>query len=146
MRNLAKKPVVVKHPETGLVITPSINKPEFGTIRIDQEVDVFNNGFFSIQKRTAFVRGKITDLEARGLKHGTILDGKIIRKESFKPFYENQEPKINPQTKEVILTDGRPTYLEFEYTEDKNASDYWVAESDEVAETVDILAEQSMEP
>lgn len=146
MKNLVKKPVVVKHPETGLVITPSINKPEFGTIRIDQEVDVFNNGFFAVQKRTAFVRGRITDLESLGLKDGTILDGKIIRKESFEPFYENQEPKINPQTKEVILTDGRPTYLEFEYTEDKNASDYWVAESNEITETADILAEQSMEP
>lgn len=146
MKNLVKKPVVVKHPETGLVITPSVNKPEFGTIRIDQEVNVFNNGFFAIQKRTAFVRGRITDLESLGLKDGSTLDGKIIRKESFKPFYENQEPKINPQTNEVILTDGRPTYLEFEYTEDKDASDHWVAESDEVEETADILAEQSMEP
>ena len=146
MKNSVKKPVVVKHPETGLVITPSVNKPEFGTIRIDQEVNVFNNGFFAIQKRTAFVRGRITDLESLGLKDGSTLDGKIIRKESFKPFYENQEPKINPQTNEVILTDGRPTYLEFEYTEDKDASDHWVAESNEVEETADILAEQSMEP
>lgn len=146
MKNLVKKPVVVKHPETGLVITPSVNKPEFGTIRIDQEVNVFNNGFFAVQKRTAFVRGRITDLESLGLKDGSTLDGKIIRKESFEPFYENQEPKINPQTNEVILTDGRPTYLEFEYTEDKDASDHWVAESNEVEETADILAEQSMEP
>lgn len=146
MKNSVKKPVVVKHPETGLVITSSVNKPEFGTIRIDQEANVFNNGFFTVQKRTAFVRGRITDLESLGLKDGSTLDGKIIRKESFEPFYENQEPKINPQTNEVILTDSRPTYLEFEYTEDKNASDHWVAESNEVAETADILAEQSMEP
>ena len=146
MKNLVKKPVVVKHPETGLIITPSVNKPEFGTIRIDQEVNVFTKGFFAVQKRTAFVRGRITDLESLGLKDGSTLDGKIIRKESFEPFYENQEPKINPQTNEVILTDGRPTYLEFEYTEDKNASDHWVAESYEVEETADILAEQSMEP
>ena len=146
MKNSVKKAVVVKHPETGLIITPSVNKPEIGTIRIDQEVSVFNKGFFAIQKRTAFVRGRITDLESKNLKDGSTLDGKIIRKESFEPFYENQEPKINPQTNEVVLTDGRPTYLEFEYTEDKNASDHWVAESNEVAETADILAEQSMEP
>lgn len=146
MKNSVKKAVVVKHPETGLIITPSVNKPEFGTIRIDQETSVFNNGFFAVQKRTAFVRGRITDLESLGLKDGSTLDGKIIRKESFEPFYENQEPKINPQTNEVVLTDGRPTYLEFEYTEDKDASDHWVAEYDEVAETADILAEQSMEP
>lgn len=146
MKNSVKKSVVVKHPETGLVITPSVNKPEFGTIRIDQEANVFTNGFFAVQKRTAFVRGRITDLESLGLKDDSTLDGKIIRKESFEPFYENQEPKINPQTNEVILTDGRPTYLEFEYTEDKDASDHWVAESNEVAETADILAEQSMEP
>lgn len=146
MKNSVKKPVVVKHPETGLIITPSVNKPEFGTIRIDQEANVFNNGFFAVQKRTVFVGGRITDLESLGLKDGSTLDGKIIRKESFKPFYENQEPKINPQTNEVILTDGRPTYLQFEYTEDKDASDHWVTEPNEVSETADILAEQSMEP
>ena len=109
---------VAKHPVTGNVITISEKNPEFGTIRLDAEQNVFSNGFFSVQKRTAFVRGRLVDLESLSLKDGQILAGQIVRKESFEPFYEGQAPKINPTTSEVVLTDGRPTYLEFEYTED----------------------------
>lgn len=141
---------VAKHPDTGLVITPSDRNPEFGTIRLDAEQNVFSNGFFSVQKRTAFVRGRVTDLESLGLKDGQVLTGQIVRKESFEPFYTKsdgtpQEPKINPTTGEVVLTDGRPTYLDFEYTEDMSKpSEIWVDNS-VVAETTDVLAEQSMD-
>ena len=76
------------------------------------------------------------DLEAFGLKAGQELVGKIIKKESFSPFYEGQQPKINPQTNEQVLTNDRPTYLEFQYTEDPNAHDMWIEEEDEVEEEV----------
>ena len=45
MNNQAK---IVAHPETGLLITPSVNKPEFGSIRIDSQQKVFSNGFMSV--------------------------------------------------------------------------------------------------
>ena len=143
MNNQAK---IVAHPETGALITPSVNKPEFGSIRIDSQQKVFSNGFMSVQKRTAFVSGLITDLETMNLRDGMTLPGKIIRIESFSPFYtagvngatRTQDPKINPQTGEIVLTDGRPTYLNFVYTEDKSAQDYWISEEteDEVANAV----------
>ena len=76
------------------------------------------------------------DLEAFGLKAGQELVGKIIKKESSAPFYEGQQPKINPTTNEQVLTNGRPTYLEFQYTEDPNAHDMWIEEEDEVEEEV----------
>ena len=133
MNNQAK---IVAHPETGLLITPSVNKPEFGSIRIDSQQKVFSNGFMSVQKRTAFVSGRIEDLETMNLRAGMVLPGKIIRIESFSPFYtagvngatRTQESKINPTTGEEVLTDGRPTYLNFVYTEDKDAQDYWISE------------------
>ena len=148
MNNQAK---IVAHPETGLLITPSVNKPEFGSIRVDSQQKVFSNGFMSVQKRTAFVSGRIEDLKTMNLRAGMVLPGKIIRIESFSPFYtagvngatRTQESKINPTTGEEVLTDGRPTYLNFVYTEDKNAQDYWISEESEDA-VVSAVAEQEL--
>ena len=133
------KATIVAHPETGLVITPSTNNPEFGTIRIEQVAQVFSNNFFNSQKRVAFISGRVTDLETLNLRNGSTLEGKIIKQESFEPFYVKadgtpQEPKINPTTNEVVLTDGRPTYLSFVYTENKSEMDHWV--ENEVVEEV----------
>ena len=148
MNNQAK---IVAHPETGLLITPSVNKPEFGSIRIDSQQKVFSNGFMSVQNRTAFVSGRIEDLETMNLRAGMVLPGKIIRIESFSPFYtagvngatRTQESKINPTTGEEVLTDGRPTYLNFVYTEDKDAQDYWISEESGDA-VVNAVAEQEL--
>ena len=137
---------VSQHPETGAVITPSTNTPLFGTIRLDSEHKSMEKGFVNIQKRSAFVRGRIEDLNALGLKSGQSLPGKIIKRESFEPFYEGQTSKINPSTGEIVLTNGRETYLEFVYTEDANATDQWVgANNAEVsAEVANALTEQTV--
>ena len=137
---------VAQHPETGAVITPSTNNPAFGTIRLDSEHKSMEKGFVNIQKRSAFVRGRIEDLNALDLKSGQSLPGKIIKRESFEPFYEGQAPKINPTTAEIVLTNGRETYLEFVYTEDDNATDQWVgANNVEVSEEVEnALIEQTV--
>ena len=124
------------HPDTGLVITQNPNKPEFGSIRLDYKTTTLSGGFSSIDNRSAFIHGRMEDLEAFGLKAGQELVGKIIKKEKFSPFYEGQQPKINPQTNEQVLTNGRPTYLEFQYTEDPNAHDMWIEEENEVEEEV----------
>ena len=124
------------HPDTGLVITQNPNKPEFGSIRLDYKTATLSGGFSSIGNRSAFIHGRMEDLEAFGLKAGQELVGKIIKKEKFSPFYDGQQPKINPQTSEQVLTNGRPTYLEFQYTEDPNAHDMWIEEEDEVEEEV----------
>jgi hypothetical protein len=137
---------VAQHPATGAVITPSTNNPEFGTIRLDSEHKSMEKGYLNIQKRSAFVRGKLEELNALGLKSGQSLPGKIIKRESFEPFYDNQGPKINPTTAEIILTNGRETYLEFVYTEDANSTDQWVgSNSAEVsAEVENALTEQTV--
>lgn len=127
---------VIAHPESGNVITPSSKNPEYGTFRVDSENRSLENGFVNISKRTAFIRGKISDLETLGLRAGQVLPGRIQKRESFDPFYDDQEPKINPSTNEVILTNGQESYLEYVYTSDVKASDVWVdnAEAEELTE------------
>ena len=131
------------NPTTGLVITQNSNKPEYGSIRLDYKTAKLNGGFTSNGNRSAFIHGKIVDLEAYGLTEGQELVGKIIKKDSFSPLYPNHQPKINPQTNEVVLTDGKPTYFEFIYTEEANAQDIWVDEV-EVGVSVETIAEQAL--
>ena len=122
---------VASHPTTGAVITVSTNNPEYGTIRLDEETIQFQNNFMNKSRRSVFIRGKVADLESLGYKAKQALAGKIIKRESFEPFYEGQEPKMNPTTQEVVLKDNKPVYLEFIYTLDAKAQDVWVESSEE---------------
>lgn len=142
------KTVIVKaHPDTNLVITPSPTKPEFGKFRVDSRHVSMENGFVNIQKRTAFVAGRTEDLQSLGYKADQTIAGQIIKKESFEPFYEGQSPKINPSNKDVVLTNGKQTYLQYEFTQDLSAHDEWIGSTSEEisAETARKLAEQEVE-
>jgi len=112
---------VTKHPETGAVVTPSKNKPEYGTIRVEETGLRFNGGFANATRRSAFIRGKVADLSS--LAAGQELPGKILAKESFEPWFKGQSPKINPSTSQAHLVDGRKVYLQYEYTEDMSMQD-----------------------
>lgn len=137
---------VVAHPVSNLVITPSATKPEYGTFRVDSEQKTFINGFMNNSKRSAFIRGKIVDLNTLGLTAGKVMPGQIIKEESFSPFYDNQSPKINPTTAEVVLKDGRESYIQYVYTTDMSASDTWIGETNVVlsAEAQNALASQQV--
>lgn len=120
---MKKSVKVATHPVTGSVITKNENKPEFGTIRVDQEFVSMEKGFVNISKRSAFLAGKYEGLQALGLSEGETLPGQIIRKESFTPMFEGQSAKINPSTNEKVLINGKETYFQDEYTEDASAKD-----------------------
>jgi len=137
---------VVKHPTTGDVVTQSTKNPEWGTLRVDSENKSFSGGILNISKRSAFIRGRMADLQAMNFRDGQVLQGKIQKQESFEPFYEGQDPKINPTTNQVILTQGKQSFIQFEYTEDANLPDVWVGNtSAEVSEQVkNALAEQAV--
>jgi len=135
---------VVAHPETGAVITVSKNNSQYGTIRLDSENVSLEGKFMNKSKRTAFIRGKVEDLQSLGYKAGQTLGGKIMKKESFSPFYEGQRPKINPSNGEIILTNGEETFLDYTYTSDANALDIWVGSTNKVEEVVNALAEQAI--
>lgn len=129
---------VIAHPTTGLVITPSTNNPEWGTFRVDSVQTSFENGIVNVQKRSAFVRGPLEVLNTLGLTAGKTLKGKIIKQESFTPFFvagergatRTQDPKINPSTGEVVLTEGRETFLQYVYTENLDAHDVWITKEE----------------
>ena len=137
---------VVAHPATGAVVTPSTKNPAWGTFRVDTENVSMENGMFNKSKRSAFIRGKIEDLNSAGLTVGKVLPGKIIKRERFEPFYEGQPAKINPSSGEIMLTNGMETYIEFVYTQDANASDHWVdqAPASVNANAENALAEQAV--
>ena len=129
---------IVAHPTTGQVITPSQNNPEWGTFRVDSVHTSFENGIVNVQKRTAFIRGKISDLEGLGLRAGQTLPGQIVKKESYEPFYEGQSPKIYPSGErqgQPVLTNGRKTYLEYEYTQDMASCDVFFSTQSATVET-----------
>jgi hypothetical protein len=125
---------VAAHPVTGNVITVSPNNPLFGTVRLDSVETSFKDGFMNKSKRSAFIRGSIEDLESMNYRVGSVIQGKIIKIEGFQPFYPGQSPKINPTTSEIILTDGKETFLQFQFTQDSNAQDTRILEAALVAE------------
>jgi hypothetical protein len=123
------KVTIATHPDTGAVITQSKKNAEWGTIRVESENVSFENGIINKGSRSAFINGKMSDLESLGLKPGQVMPGRIVKQESFTPFYDNQPAKINPKTGEVVLTEGRETFLNYVYTADVNAPDVFVKES-----------------
>lgn len=143
---------VIAHPETNLVITPSTKTEGFGTIRVDSTHKSFEGGFLNVSNRTAFIRGRMEDLEGLGLRAGQTLQGVIVKKESFEPFYEGQTPKQYPEGAmkegqpvggQTILTNGKETYLQYEYTSNPKAlADVWVGET---PEGVSAQAEEELE-
>lgn len=114
---------IVAHPETGDIVTQNPNKPEYGSVRVDQEVKTFTNGYLNKTKRVAFIGGRMEDLTEMNFREGQELPGKIIVEERLEPFYPGQSPKINPETEEVLTQGGNPIYRNSFYTEDLTAFD-----------------------
>lgn len=142
--NTQKRPQITAHPETGEIVIPNPNKPEFGSVRIDQEVSSMEDGFLNRQHRVAFLGGRVEDLEAMGFKAGQTLPGKIVIQEATTPFYDGQQPKINPQTEEVLTTNGQEIYRQAKYTDNLNASDSLLSH-DTVDQTVSESQQQTAE-
>lgn len=127
------KIIVAAHPETGAVATPCKNKPDFVTVRVEKSTPSLTaNGLLVMNKRTAFVTMQKEFVAILGLQDGKAFPmatetpnavQKIVRKTSLTPFYEGQEPVINPETKAVITLNGAPLFQQYKYTEDSNEGD-----------------------
>jgi hypothetical protein len=122
--------VTVLAGENGAVLQPNPNKPEYGSIALEQLVFTTKNGFMNKRRRVAFIAGKVEELseflEVSGVKAGSSLPGKLIVHESFHPFFEDQTPKVNPQTGAVMLCDGAPIYQKTFYDESGTMLDNYV--------------------
>lgn len=116
---------VAKHPITGLVVTmneeASSNGKIYGQFRVDQEVEILDNFGYRLQKRSAFKWVESSSADA--IYEGKTFEGKIIRRETRTPQYPGHKAKINPSTKETVLVDGAPVYMQDIFTNDLNAQD-----------------------
>jgi len=138
------KPVLMrneKHPEK-VLITPfmqadgatpktDLQGRPVGSIMLSQEKTMMNGSFLNVQKRYAFLSGTIeslqTILDRFKLTAGSEVPGTIQVLESLQPFFDNQKPKVNPTTQEVIGFDINgafyPVYYQTRYTENLEAKD-----------------------
>jgi hypothetical protein len=130
------------HPKTGLLINgksvSAKDGKEYSTIRVDELRASVENGFLNSRNRTAFIRGLDSQWQALldGLKDGDKfpIDGQIVVMESHTPFYAEQAPKINPETSEVIMVDGKAVYRQTKFTADMKAKDQLLFADDADAE------------
>jgi hypothetical protein len=101
------------------LVIESRNNPENGAIMLRSEVMTINdNGFQQVEKRVGLLKGKTADLKALIAKHNLkagddfskISPVRLVVRESTEPFFEGQEPKINPTTKETVTHLGADVY------------------------------------
>lgn len=79
--------VIVTANEMGGFITRSTNNPEYGYIRIEQELTgIDDNGWVKTKMLSTLLKGTMEDLQDLHYKAGQILPGKIIIRESTEPF------------------------------------------------------------
>lgn len=113
---------------------------ELGSIRLEQSVRSLTGSYLNNRRRVAFIGGTLEELNAllaaNNLKAGSKLPGKIIITESLNPLWKGQDPKMNPQTAEVIsVTVGDkpyPVYMKMTYTENMNAVDTFLRTPEDV--------------
>jgi len=119
--------VTVKADEHGNVIVVSQNNPEYGSIRVEQSSHQINSkGWLKLTKRSAFIKGLVTDLVAADFKAGQQITGKIVVKESFTPFNPTnpeRDLKIAGDTGIICRVDDQPIYRQSFFTSDNNATD-----------------------
>ncbi len=107
------------HPEYPIIIVG--RNEEFGSIMLRQEKLVLAPGsnIVNIQPRVAHFAGRIEVLERivkdLKLQEGDNFSKKVfpvdlIVEESTEPFYDGQEPKINPSSGEIVTSGGKEVY------------------------------------
>lgn len=102
------------------IITINGNNPEWGFIMLRSNVmSITPNGFRNEEKRVgryiARVEDLVKDIETFKLKEGDnfsnkVFPVKLVIKEQLEPFYDGQEPKINPSSGEVVTHQGQEIY------------------------------------
>lgn len=133
----------------GNVIGVSQNNPDYGFIKLEQKtIQINQEGWLKSVKRTAILKGKMTDLLEAGYKNGTELPGKIIVVERLYPFNpENPDKnlKIAGSTGVICRIDDQPIYRESFYTTNPDAYDELLthSNSDEIKEVM--TAQKSLE-
>jgi len=123
--------VVIKADKQGSIINVYPNKPEYGSIRVEQILLVINDrGWLRKAKRSAFIKGKIEDLLECNYKDGDKVNGKIVVVESLippQPDSPEKNLKMAGDTGVVCTIDGQPIYRECYFTPNEDARDEFIA-------------------
>lgn len=134
--------VKVTADQHGNIIGIYPNAPEKGYVRVEQEITVINHkGWLKHAKRSAFIKGLVSDLQKSGFKAGSEIPGKIIIMESLNPFNEenpDRDLKVAGDTGIVCRLDDQPIYRQAFFTPDVNACDQLIAHNnmDEIREVM----------
>lgn len=134
--------VKVTADQNGNVVGVSQNNPEYGYIRVEQQaIQINEQGWLKNVKRSALLKGKVTDLLETGYKAETELPGKIVVVESLTAFNtENpdRDLKIAGSTGIVCRIDDQPIYRQSFYTTNPNAFDELITHtnSEEIKEVM----------
>ena len=108
-----------------------------GSVMVQSKTLAGFSGIARVQTRTAYVTlpEEALDMIGDQLIDGAVFpfDGKIVVEETLTPYIKKdgtkQEPKINPSTNEVITYQGQPVYRNTYFTEDLNAQDVFLKDS-----------------
>lgn len=137
-------PISVLDKKTGLLVNKyEGSKTGMGYVTFQQEVTSISNGARRTSVRTTRLRGPYEELLRDFTFVGIGLEGKIVKIESFEPFWEGQAFKINPETKVPVLKEGKVVYMIYQFEENPNAKDVWLeSEVEEAVSVNDDVARQ----
>jgi len=132
--------VVVTADKNGNVINVSENSPEYGYVRVEQNVTSVNDqGWLRLTKRTALIKGLMKDLLEVGFRAGQEMPGRIVIQETltaFNPENPDRDLKIAGDTGVICRIEDQPIYRQSYYTANTNAEDQILmhTNSDEIRE------------
>lgn len=119
--------VVVTADKNGNVINVSENSPEYGYVRVEQNVTSVNDqGWLRLTKRTALIKGLMKDLLEVGFRAGQEMPGRIVIQETltaFNPENPDRDLKIAGDTGIICRYDDQPIYRQSFYTPNENVED-----------------------
>jgi hypothetical protein len=96
---------------------------QYGYIRVESINTSMENGWLRKQRRSALIRGEVSELESLNLKEGQVLPGCIFVVESTTKKYENQEPKRIKKDGEILTQNGNPIYRDAFYSATQRADE-----------------------
>ena len=129
--------------QDGSIVKQSSN-PEFGFIRVTQEVLSIVNGWIRKNSRSALINGSFKDLESMGLKAGSVFPGKLVIDEALEAFnpgqYEDRDLKYAFEGGPLCVFEDQPIYRRTRYTDNLTEFDKLIphTNSDEIRKAVEM--------
>jgi hypothetical protein len=134
--------VKVKADKNGNVVRVYEDNPEYGYIRVEQDVfEINSKGWLGSKTRSARIQGKIEDLKKASYVDGTLIPGKIVIIESlqaFNPENPDRDLKIAGKTGVICRMEDQPIYRQTFFTPNQNAFDELITHTnaDEIRDVI----------